>query len=296
MKKLLLAIVVLAVATVTSASAQESSIVSDLTKHLVQALPKDVVNRLKKELMEEVAKQMVADVKKELPSGKQSLEIAELLAQPRQPEVSQQHFDTVHAMAVLGNQILAQRPADAAVNRPAQNNADRVAADQLARGELVSIVTNPKNPVRVLTVDQLRKVFSGEYTNWNEVGGPDMEIRVFVWQESTGKIEDMLKTPLTPKAARVRFVSLIVPSVDRVKGAIGFLPTQNMEQLNFLLGHESLKKIAVKNDENSQPVMPSRFTLADGSYPMIPSKVANSDSGIVPAISQDQKPVMLTTR
>lgn len=295
MKRLLTAIVVLAIASGTGAGAQEVSIMSDLTKHLVQALPKDVINRLKKELMEEVAKQMVADVKKELTSGK-PIELAEVLAQTGKPEISQQHFDTVHAVTVLGKHILPQPAADAAVNRPAQNASDRAAADQLARGELVSIVTNPKNPVRVLTVDQLRKVFSGEYTNWSQVGGPDMEIKVFTWQESTGKIEDMLKAPLTAKAARVRFVSLIIPCVDRVKGSIGFLPTQNMEQLNFLLGHESLQKIAVKNDENSQPVMPSRFTLADGSYPMVPNRTTSSDSGIIPAISQDQKPVMLTTR
>ncbi|AFM24928.1 substrate-binding domain-containing protein [Desulfomonile tiedjei] len=296
MKRLLVAIVVFAIASVTGANAQEVSIMSDLTKHLVQALPKDVINRLKKELMEEVAKQMVADVKKELTSGKQPIELAELLAQTGKPEISHQNFDTVHAMTVLGKQMLTQRPADPAVHRPAQNASDTAAADQLARGELVSIVTNPKNPVRVLTVDQLRKVFSGEYTNWSQVGGPDMEIKVFTWQESTGKIEDMLKATLTPKAARVRYVSLIIPYVDRVKGGVGFLPTQNMEQLNFLLGHESLRKIAVKNDENSQPVMPSRFTLADGSYPMVPNRTTNSNSGVIPAISQDQKPVMLTTR
>ena len=45
-------------------------------------------------------------------------------------------------------------------------------ATTIAYDGIVAVV-NPNNPVNDLTKDQLAKIFSGEITNWNEVGGPD---------------------------------------------------------------------------------------------------------------------------
>ncbi|GFE61841.1 substrate-binding domain-containing protein [Geobacter sp. AOG2] len=44
----------------------------------------------------------------------------------------------------------------------------------------IVVVTNKENPVKKLSADQLRGIFSGEIENWNQVGGPDMPIMV-VW-------------------------------------------------------------------------------------------------------------------
>src|SRR5208283_1210236 len=41
----------------------------------------------------------------------------------------------------------------------------------------MAVMTNPKNTINELTLEQLRKVFTGEYTNWKQVGGPDAQIR-----------------------------------------------------------------------------------------------------------------------
>ena len=35
----------------------------------------------------------------------------------------------------------------------------------------VAIITQPDNPVGEVTLDQVRKIFLGEVTNWNQVGG-----------------------------------------------------------------------------------------------------------------------------
>lgn len=37
----------------------------------------------------------------------------------------------------------------------------------------ITLITHPRNPVNELTLDQLRKLYSGEYDNWKSVGGPD---------------------------------------------------------------------------------------------------------------------------
>ena len=47
----------------------------------------------------------------------------------------------------------------------------------------VAIVVNPENTVANLTVEQIAKIFSGEITNWSEVGGNDAQV-VFMGREA----------------------------------------------------------------------------------------------------------------
>ncbi|MEM7469713.1 MAG: phosphate ABC transporter substrate-binding/OmpA family protein [Pseudomonadota bacterium] len=47
------------------------------------------------------------------------------------------------------------------------------------------VVTHASNSVDTLNIDQLRAVFSGEITNWSQLGGPDKDINVIVREEGT---------------------------------------------------------------------------------------------------------------
>lgn len=60
----------------------------------------------------------------------------------------------------------------------------------LAIDALVFIV-HPKNPVRNLTVDQVRKIYTGEITNWKEVGGVDHAITPYIRDADSGSQEKM---------------------------------------------------------------------------------------------------------
>ena len=60
----------------------------------------------------------------------------------------------------------------------------------LAIDALVFIV-NPKNPVRNLTADQVRKIYTGEITNWKEVGGVDHAITPYIRDADSGSQEKM---------------------------------------------------------------------------------------------------------
>ena len=50
----------------------------------------------------------------------------------------------------------------------------------------VAVVVNPANPVTELTTEQIAKIFTGEITNWSEVGGEDAEIAVFGRDSASG--------------------------------------------------------------------------------------------------------------
>ncbi|GIV13034.1 MAG: phosphate-binding protein [Fimbriimonadales bacterium] len=69
---------------------------------------------------------------------------------------------------------------DRARSRGVVVNEIPVALDGLA------ICVNASNPVDSLTVDQVRRIYIGQITNWSQVGGPDMPIVVFSRDSNSG--------------------------------------------------------------------------------------------------------------
>ena len=50
----------------------------------------------------------------------------------------------------------------------------------------VAVVVNPENGVEDLTVEQIAKIFTGEITNWKDLGGADAEIAVYGREAGSG--------------------------------------------------------------------------------------------------------------
>lgn len=81
--------------------------------------------------------------------------------------------------------------ANSALSLEDQDRADVLAAIEKAKADghpikqvpiaidCVDFFVGGNNPVNSLTLDQLRKIYEGTYTNWNQVGGQDMEINVY---------------------------------------------------------------------------------------------------------------------
>lgn len=70
--------------------------------------------------------------------------------------------------------------ADGAGNMISPDQEHIVAVDSLV------VITHPNNPVKTLTMEQLRAVYSGSITNWSQLGGEDKEITVVGRQETSG--------------------------------------------------------------------------------------------------------------
>lgn len=50
-------------------------------------------------------------------------------------------------------------------------------------------VVNKSNPVKSLTVDQIQKIYTGEITNWSQVGGNNANIKAFTRPRNSGSEE-----------------------------------------------------------------------------------------------------------
>jgi len=52
--------------------------------------------------------------------------------------------------------------------------------------DAIALIVNPSNPVRALTREQARGIFSGRIRRWDEVGGPPHEITFITREEGSG--------------------------------------------------------------------------------------------------------------
>ena len=50
----------------------------------------------------------------------------------------------------------------------------------------VAVIVNPENPVTDLTTEQIAQIYTGEITNWSELGGADAEIAVYGRDAASG--------------------------------------------------------------------------------------------------------------
>lgn len=253
----------------------------DLRQEMIQAIPREVIQEIKQQLIAEIKKELVAELKKELlTSGKtQAQDMAkDLLASGNSSGVKAAlaavtgggNGDVRSMLAALGRQLMQTRPSP----RDGGSSGESPSDNTPLNGDPVAIVTNTSNPVTALTIEQIRKLYTGEYTNWSQVGGPDLPVRVVVWNDSLGSLASVMKAAVTPDTVKLSYLSLMIPAVDRVRGAIGFLPTANMEQLQFVTGHQALKKMAVKTDDETPAVAPSLKAVKEGAYPVVVEKVA----------------------
>jgi len=106
----------------------------------------------------------------------------------------------------------------------------------------IAVVTNPSNPVKALTMDQVAAIFKGEITNWNEIGGEDKEILVVSREAGSGTrgaFEGITKVQVKnengKKVSAVREDALIAEGNGAVKA--------NVASKAYAIGYISLSYI-----------------------------------------------------
>ncbi len=123
----------------------------------------------------------------------------------------------------------------------------------------VCIIVHPSNPVKTLTTEQVRRIFTGEINNWNQVGGPDRSIVKISRDTSSGTYETFHNLVMNKEklAGDVEYVNSNPQAHARVKttpGAIAYVG------LGFI--DENVRALEIDG------VFPDRRTIASGVYPI----------------------------
>ncbi len=151
------------------------------------------------------------------------------------------------------SRFIKQSEVENAVNNGYYPVPHRVAMDGIA------VVINPANPVESLTLDEIKQIYTGEITNWSELGGNDEEIVVISRDSSSGTFEvfgeiALQGERLTPNALLQASNGAISSVVSDTEGAIGYVG------LGYL--DDTLKAVKVNG------VAPSNSTVASGEFPI----------------------------
>lgn len=93
----------------------------------------------------------------------------------------------------------------------------------------IAVIVNPENPVSNLTIEQIRSIFSGEVTNWKDVGGSDAPITVVIREDGSGTrgaFEEIVlgkDVKFTDKAIVQNSTGALRTAVSTTPDAIGFI-------------------------------------------------------------------------
>ena len=120
----------------------------------------------------------------------------------------------------------------------------------------IAIIVNPQNPVSDLNLETIAKIYTGEITNWKEVGGDDVEI-VLIGREAGSGTRDGFESITDTKDKcqyRQELTSTgdVITTVASNPNAIGYASLASVK--------DTVKALTVNG------VTPSEETIKDGSY------------------------------
>ena len=122
----------------------------------------------------------------------------------------------------------------------------------------IAIIVHPDNPVSDLSIEQIAKLYTGEITNWKDVGGSDAEV-VLIGREAASGTRDGFESITGTKDKcqyRQELTSTgdVITAVSQNPDAIGYASLAAIK--------DSVKALSVDG------VTPSETTVKDGSYPV----------------------------
>ncbi len=128
----------------------------------------------------------------------------------------------------------------------------------------LSVYLNSANPVKELTVAQIRDIYTGRITNWKQVGGRDASIILYSRENSSGtyqyfKDNVLMGKDYSPRAQTLQGTAAVVNAVSKDANGIGYGGAAYAKGIKFA---------AVKKDDKSPAILPTLDTVRSGQYPI----------------------------
>ena len=120
----------------------------------------------------------------------------------------------------------------------------------------IAIIVHPENPVADLSLETIAKIYTGEITNWSEVGGSDAEIVLIGREAGSGTRDGFESITDTEDACKYRqeltSTGDVITTVSQNPDAIGYASVASVK--------DTVKALTVDG------VAATEETIKDGSY------------------------------
>ena len=129
----------------------------------------------------------------------------------------------------------------------------------------LAVIVHPDNTVDSMTMEQIKDIFTGKITNWQELGGDDVQILIYTRDTSSGTYGFFKEFVLedeeyTDAGRRTASNAAMANTIAQEKYSIGYVG------LPFLT--DNVKAVAVSKD-GGEPVTPSVEKAMSGEYPIV---------------------------
>ncbi len=134
--------------------------------------------------------------------------------------------------------------------------------------DMIVPIVHPSNKIKNLTMEQLKGIYDGTITNWNQIGGDDMNIVVVSRDSSSGTYEYwhesvMKKTDTTNKSLMQASNGAVVNTVANNKKAIGYIGFGYMDNSVKGLDVNSVKTTLKNGKTGKYPVSRKLYMYVD---------------------------------
>jgi phosphate transport system substrate-binding protein len=136
----------------------------------------------------------------------------------------------------------------------------------------LALITHETMTVPSLTVEQVGRIYRGEVTNWNEVGGPNLPIVLYGRQSNSGTFvyfrDNVLGGDYSPRMRNMNGTAQIVEAVRQDRAGIGYVG------IGYISDREGgtargIKVVNISNVADSDPVSPlDPDNVISGLYPI----------------------------
>ena len=123
----------------------------------------------------------------------------------------------------------------------------------------LAVIINPQNPVNSLTLNQVRDIFSGSISNWNQVGGPNQQINIVNREIGSGTRDGIQKIVLKNGSFSSRGITQ--SSTGAVRSFVAADPNA-IGYISFAEVDNSVKALGIDG------VAPTYASIANGTYPI----------------------------
>lgn len=116
--------------------------------------------------------------------------------------------------------------------------AGKTLVEHVAAWDMIAIIVNEENPVKKLTLEQVKGIFTGRIKNWSEVGGADAPISSYTRNASSGTYKSFSKLGMAGEdygsdCQRLEGNQPICTEVSKNKNGIGYVGLAYAEGDNY---------------------------------------------------------------